>query len=96
MENSFTKNDYRILKSLMDRDDKKIGLSRAYGTTINELAERTGLSTKKIRNTIKLFVECGFVSYGIKRGNATTYILTEEGFLELKSIRVNIFGKVDN
>lgn len=96
MEKAFTDNDYRILKALLNRENKKVGLSKPYGTTVNEIASKTGLSTKKVRGTLKSFMECDFVAFGVKQKNAATYILTKKGFAELKSLRVNIFGKVED
>lgn len=90
----FTKNDYEILKAIVDRGDKKKGLCKTNGTTIKELIEKTELSDKKVRNTLKQFLDVGFISEGASIGKARTYILTQEGFLELNSLRKNIFGEV--
>ena len=89
----FTENDIRILKYLLNRKDRNAGLTMANGKTINEIAESTGLSTKKVRQTIKTFIECGFAENGIKKGNAATYIITIRGLEELKNIRKNIINE---
>jgi predicted transcriptional regulator len=90
----FTQNDYKILKAIVDRGDKKKGLCKTEGTTIKELIEKTELSDKKIRNTLVQFLEVGYISEGASIGKARTYILTKEGFMELNSLRKNIFGEV--
>lgn len=90
----FTQNDYEILKAIVDRGDKKKGLCKTNGTTIKEIIDKTELSDKKIRNTLKQFLDIGFISEGASIGKARTYMLTKEGFIELKSLRINIFGEV--
>lgn len=94
MSTIFTKNDYKILKAIVDRGDNKKGLCKTSGTTIKELVEKTELSDKKVRNTLKQLLEVGYISEGVSIGKARTYMLTKEGFLELKSLRINIFGEV--
>lgn len=94
MSTIFTKNDYKILKAIVDRGDNKKGLCKTNGTTIKELVEKTELSDKKVRNTLKQLLEVGYISEGVSIGKARTYMLTKEGFLELKSLRINIFGEV--
>jgi predicted transcriptional regulator len=64
------------------------------GTTIKELIEKTELSDKKIRNTLVQFLEVGYISEGASIGKAKTFMLTKEGFIELNSLRKNIFGEV--
>lgn len=91
----FTTKDYEILKAIISRNDDKKGLCKANGTTIKEIIEKTQLSDKKVRVTLKRFEEEGFITKGAKNSKADTFILTEEGFIELKSLRTNIFGKVD-
>ena len=90
----FTQNDYKILRAIVDRGDKKKGLCKTEGTTIKELIDKTELSDKKIRNTLAQFLEVGYISSGASIGKARTYILTKEGFLELNGLRKNIFGEV--
>jgi predicted transcriptional regulator len=90
----FTQNDYKILRAIVDRGDKKKGLCKTEGTTIKELIEKTELSDKKVRNTLAQFLEVGYISFGASIGKARTYMLTKEGFLELNSLRKNIFGEV--
>lgn len=92
MEN-FTENDFRILKSVIDRGDKKKGLVITNGTTIEEIANKTNLSDKKVRDTIKKFKEMNYVTEGIKKVRTRTYVLTKEGFNFLNNIRKNIFGE---
>lgn len=89
----FTENDFRILKSILDRGDKKKGLTIVSGTTIEEIVNKTRLSDKKVRDTINKFKEVGYVTEGIKKVRTKTYILTKEGFIFLNNIRKNIFGE---
>lgn len=91
----FTDNDYKILKAIIDRNDSMKGLSRIKGTSIKEIMTKTGLSYKKVRDTIRMFMLVGFVDEATMVVRAKTYILTEKGFAELSSLRLNIFGKVD-
>ena len=90
----FTTKDYQILKAIIDRNDRKKGLSIGNGTTIKEIINKTNLSDKKIRETRDKFIKEGFIAEGLKNGKEKTYILTEQGFKELNKIRKNIFGEV--
>lgn len=89
----FTENDFKILKAILDRGDNKKGLSIVTGTTVEEIVVKTNLSSKKIRDTLNKFKEIGYVDEGIKKVRTKTYIMTKEGLLFLKSIRMNIFGE---
>jgi DNA-binding MarR family transcriptional regulator len=90
----FTENDYKILKAIIDRNDKRKGLCKGNGTTIKEIIEKTKLSDKKVRITLKKFQKEGFITYGLRIIKADTFLLTEKGFEELNSLRTNIFGEV--
>jgi DNA-binding MarR family transcriptional regulator len=90
---NFTDNDYRILKSIIDRHDDKKGLCKGSGTTIGEIIEKTQLSDAKVRRTVKRFIKSEFVTEGAGMLNAKTYILTPKGFQELVNLRKNIFGE---
>ena len=85
-----TMNDYRILKSIINKNDKSKGFSMMKGTTIKEIVANTGLSDKKVRITINKFLKEEFICEGLKNGNQKTYILTVEGFQELNKIRKSI------
>lgn len=87
---TFTENDYRILKAIIDRNNDKKGLCKGSGTSIKELIIKTELSDKKIRQTIKKFIDGGLISEGASIIKTRTYILTKEGFEELNSLRLNI------
>lgn len=93
MSTIFTENDYKILKAIIDRNNEKKGLCKISGTTIKELVSKTQLSDKKVRLTIAKFLEEGFISEGASIVKAKTYILTQKGFEELNSLRINIFGR---
>lgn len=90
----FTNNDYDILKAIINKNDRTKGLSKVNGTTVKEITEKTTLCDKKIRQTLKKFEEVGFICKAIKQGRAESFMLTEEGFLELKNLNKNIFGEV--
>lgn len=90
----FTENEIKILKSIIDRNNSKKGLCKSNGTTIKELIEKTKLSDKKIRLTLKKFEQEEFIDKGLRIVKADTYILTPKGFEELNSLRKNIFGEV--
>lgn len=89
----FTENDFRILKSILDRGDKSKGLTMSNGTTIAEIVDKTSLSSKKVRLTIKKFIEAEYVTEGLSKVRTKTYILTQEGFSVIKKMRTNIFGE---
>lgn len=89
----FTENDFKILKAILSRGDKLKGLSLMNGTTIAEIVEKTGLSDKKVRTTIKKCVDAGYVTEGLAKVRTKTYLLTKDGLLVIKSIRKNILGE---
>lgn len=90
MQINFTENDYKIMKAILDKDDKNKGRCRNKGTTVAEIEVKTKLSSKKIRDTLKIFIECGYVCEGIRQVRTRTYMVTQEGFKELNSIRKDI------
>lgn len=94
--NNFTENDYKVLMSIINRNDNQKGLCKLRGTTIKEIVANTKLSDKKVRHTIKLFKELGFIEEGYRKVRERTYILTKDGIKELKSLGKNIFGEVIN
>lgn len=90
----FTNNDYDVLKSIINRDNRTKGLSKVNGTTVKEITEKTSLCDKKVRQSLKKFEEVGFICKAIKKGRAESFMLTEEGFIELNNLNKNIFGEV--
>lgn len=93
MSTIYTENDYKILKAIIDRNNEKKGLCKGSGTSIKEIVDKTELSDKKIRQTLKKFEEDGFITKGLRIVRADTFILTEQGFEELNSLRKTIFGR---
>jgi predicted transcriptional regulator len=83
--------DYKVLNSILDLDTKR-GLSKLRGTTIIELSELTGYSTTKVRNSIKILKEVGFVDNAVKRVRAEAYHITPEGLKELEMIGQSVIG----
>lgn len=90
----YTTKDYNILKAVIDRDGKKKGFCKGYGTTIKEIIKKTKLSDKKVRITLAKFEEEGFIEKTIKVTNANAYIITKKGMDELNSLRKNILSEV--
>lgn len=91
MTYQYTAKDYNILKSIIDRENKKKGLCKGYGTTIKEIIDKTKLSDKKIRVTLSKFEEEGFIEKTVKVTNANAYIITKKGMNELNSLRERIY-----
>lgn len=85
-----TMNDYRILKSIISKDDKTKGFTMMKGTTIKEIISTTGLSDKKVRNTRDKFLKEELICEGLKNGNEKTYVLTVKGLEEINKIRKSI------
>lgn len=90
MHTNFTENDYKIMKAILDKNDKQKGRCKSKGTTVQEIEIKTNLSSKKIRDTLKKFVGCGFATEGIRIVRTKTYLLTPEGVAELNSLRKDI------
>lgn len=90
----FTDTDYKILKAIIDRNNRLKGMCKSDGTTVKEIISKTKVSDRKVRETLKKFEDVGFVEKAIKQGKADSFMLTAEGFLELKSLKLNIFGEV--
>lgn len=82
----YTNNDYRVLKNIMDKNNPNKGLSKGFGTSVKEICEKTKLSDKKIRNSIKAFMEDDMVAYAVADGRTKNYYITEKGIEELFSI----------
>lgn len=82
----YTTKDYNILKSIIEKGNKKKGLCKGYGTTIKEIIDKTKLSDKKVRVTLAKFEEEGFIEKTIKATNANAYIMTKKGMDELSSL----------
>lgn len=78
---SYTKNDYLILKTIAQKTK-----SAMLSITVKGIQKETNLSIVKIKNTLKLFIEDGFVINGIPKRTAKTYFMTEKGIKELKKI----------
>lgn len=81
-----SQNDYNILMALITRNDSLKGVAPSKGTTKQEIQEATGMSITKISNTLKLFIEQGFVEYGLNVGRAKSFIVTDEGFREMRRV----------
>jgi hypothetical protein len=86
-----TQNDFKILQSILDKDEKTKGVIKTNGTTKKEIIQKTGMSTTKVTNTLSSFQNQGLIEYGLMIKNAKSYIVTEKGqkqLLELKGMDV--------
>jgi DNA-binding transcriptional regulator GbsR (MarR family) len=82
-------NDYRVLNMIVDIENN-LGNSRLRGRTVDELVNSTGLSTTKVRSSLKKLIESGFIGNGIKRIKSNTFHITQIGSEELESIKTDI------
>lgn len=93
-----TENDYKVMSKVLDRSGET-GISKTTGTTVSILAEKSNLSTTKVRDALNTLIEYGYIELGISKGRERTYFLTPNGMIELKSITqksINIKGDVIN
>ena len=82
---NFNSNDISILRSIMDKTEKR-GISKAKGTTIPQIVEKTNLSVSKVRGSIKRLKEEGWIDDAIKVVNHKSYYVTKKGIEELKNL----------
>jgi DNA-binding transcriptional regulator PaaX len=82
-------NDYRILACVVDKE-KNRGLAIGRGSTLKQIVEKTGLSIVKVRNTIMILLEEGLILEGIKKAQAKSYCMSENGAIKLKELQTNI------
>ncbi|MEG1309832.1 MAG: hypothetical protein RSD06_03040 [Bacilli bacterium] len=83
----YTLNDIKILKNIMDKEDESKGLSKVTGTTVKEIVSKTKLSDKKVRISIKHFLDEGLIAYGIADGRTKTYYILPKGLEEIFSLK---------
>lgn len=86
---SLNSNDYKILESIIDNKNNR-GLSRGRGSSLKQIIEKTKFSDVKVRSTIKVLLQMGLITEGIKHVKAKTYYLSEKGLNELVDLRKNI------
>lgn len=79
-------NDILILKAIVNKEDNR-GLSKAKGSTVNQIQLACGLSDSKVRKTLKKFIEEEWVGEGVKVLNIKRYYVTEKGLKELSELR---------
>ena len=79
-----SKNDVRILDQIM-RGSKG---NKLFALSIKGIADRTELSVPKVRVTVKMLLEYGYIKEGFMQKSAKTYYITEEG----KEILSNIMN----
>lgn len=83
----FTQNDYYILESILDKEDKNKGSIKTRGTTKKEIIEKTKLSLSKVTVTLGILESHGLIENGLKVKNAKSYIVTEKGMEELLKMK---------
>lgn len=83
----FTQNDYFILESILDKEDKNKGNIKTSGTTKKEIIEKTKLSLSKVTVTLGILESHGLIENGLKVKNAKSYIVTEKGMEELLKMK---------
>lgn len=89
--NVYTDRDYKILLAIMNKEDKTKGVLKRNGSLVTDICNQLALNDKqtcdkKVRQTLKKFIEDGLVEFGIKKGNAYTYIVTNKGIQEIKDV----------
>ena len=82
-------NDYRVLNMIVDIENN-LGNSKLRGRTVDEVVKSTGLSTTKVRSSLKKLIESGFIDNGIKRIKSSTFHITQLGSEELENIKTDI------
>ncbi|HID0768178.1 TPA: hypothetical protein ACXDAZ_002708 [Clostridium botulinum] len=82
-------NDYRILACVVDKD-KNRGLSLGRGSTLKQIVDKTGFSIVKVRNTIKILLQEGYIIEGVKKERAKSYCITKDGAEKLKELKTKI------
>lgn len=85
----FNNNDISILRSIMDKETNR-GLSKAKGTTIEQISKKTNLSVPKVRSTVKKFKDEGWIDEAIKVVNSKSYYVTQKGIDELKNLSKSV------
>jgi len=84
---NITQNDIKIMSFMYDRKTGR-GLSKSKAMTIDEISANIDfVSESKIRTTIRLLLQLGFIDYGIKNGKKNTYHIKPEGLSYIESIK---------
>lgn len=78
----YTKNQFKIIILLYQNGC--VNEFKSYG--IDKITMGTKLASNTVRNTLKTFVEIGFVKEGMMNWKAKTYYLTDEGIKEYERL----------
>ena len=86
-----TQKDYTVLRAIGSNKAESKGRVKAFGTTIQEiirLAEKSGetISRQKVSQSLKKFIDMGYVEYGLSDGRTKTYIITDLGVSSLREV----------
>lgn len=84
-----TENDYRIFQKVLTNNLDR-GKSKTKGITVKMLMELSDLSNTKIRDTLNVLIDYGYIERGISIGREKTYFITQDGIEELKSIAQSV------
>lgn len=87
-DKSLNVSDVKILIAISDKDNPSTGRSEIKGVTIKTLVTKTKYSHVKVRGTIKLLIQKGFVAEGLRNGNSKTYYMTDDGIKLLKEYKL--------
>lgn len=79
---TFTKNDFAILRVIYN----KKATTELLSISIKTIQEETKLSAVKIRATLKLFLNEGYIKHGLRKTNALTYYITKDGCEKIKDL----------
>jgi len=89
MENNLNTNDYYILQCVIDVEQNR-GLVQGRGSTKKQIIEKSGFSSFKVHNTLKVLLQLELISYGVKHEKAKTYCITKKGYEILKKLKESI------
>ena len=84
---NYSLNDIKILQKFGSKDDVAKGMTALKALDLNEIIERTQLSSSKVRDTLSKFIVEELVAYGVKRGHRKTYYITNKGLQKLDELR---------
>lgn len=92
---NITQNDIKIMRYMYDIKTGR-GLSQSKAMAIDEISSQIDfVSESKVRNTIRLLLDLGFVDYGIKNGKKNTYLVKPEGLNYIESIKKTVINLVE-
>lgn len=82
-----TMSDYKVLTNIIDKSNVIQGSNKLKATTVQMLMDRTQLSYSTIRLSIIKLKKLNLIADGVKNGKIKTYYITEQGLLEIESVK---------